>query len=98
MAKKSPINQAIGDLTIEYMKRERCFRAMWGDGFLVDVACDAGVTVPHPLNKMDKAVSALSRDKRFDMRLTWGHDSRCRQRKVRLFTLREEYRDGIPEL
>lgn len=97
MAKKSPINQAIGDLTIAYMKRERCFRVMWGDGCLCDIACDAGVTVPHPLNKIDKAVSALSRDKRFDMKLTRGHDSRGRQRWVRLFTLREEYRDGIPD-
>ncbi len=78
MAKKSPITQAIGDLTVEYMKRERCFSAMWGDGFLVNVACDAGVTIPHPMNKMAVAIKALSRDKRFDMRLTLGHDSRCR--------------------
>jgi hypothetical protein len=82
----------VGDNTIAYMKQEGCFVVAWGDGCLVEIAFNSGITVSHPLNKMDKAVQALARDKRFECRLMRGHDSRGRQRLVRSFRLREEYR------
>lgn len=92
---RNPQNVLIGDLTIAYMKSEEaggCYTLMWGDGALCDIAHDAGVTIQHPLNKIDRAIRALEGDKRFIKRRIHGMDSRGRSRVVRGFELREEFR------
>ncbi len=89
---RSPLNILIGDNTIAYMNSVGCYTLMWGDGALCDIAYESGVTIHHPLNKIDRAIRALETDKRFVKMRIHGMDSRGRSRIVRGFNLREEFR------
>lgn len=79
--------RTIAEVAEETMRREGLEIVMWGDGVLVNIAVDAGVTVPHPLNKMDRVIAALRRSPRFEHMRIRGYDSRGRNRVVSGFRL-----------
>lgn len=84
--------KTIADCAIEYMKREKYYTVMWGDGCLVDIAHAANLKSRHPLDQMGPVISALTKDKRFTAGHIHGHCSRGNARVVRSATLKEEYR------
>lgn len=50
---------------------------------------------PHPLNRARVVASWLDRDERFRTHLFRGHDSMGRDRLLRLYTLKEEFRNPV---
>ncbi|UTC28081.1 hypothetical protein GURKE_00490 [Brevundimonas phage vB_BpoS-Gurke] len=50
---------------------------------------------PHPLNRAQVAASYLARDARFQISRMHGHDSNGRARILRLYTLKEEFRNPV---
>lgn len=86
--------KTIADHAVEIMRASGINVVMYGDGILTDIAGEAGVEnrVPHPLNRMRSVLNALEGDVRFEKARIRGMDCRGRERVVRGFWLREEYR------
>ena len=88
----------VGDALIAIFKKDGiCYSACALDGYMVDAGHEAGISLwsgmnPYPLNMGRVAASYISRDERFQTRLFRAHDSRMRERKLKLYTLKEEFR------
>jgi len=85
-----------GTAIINHMNNEKyeCWLGMWGDGFIVDACAHLFTGVNrHPMCIMQAAVNGVARDDRFYHRKSHGLDMRGRERVVRSFELKEEYRN-----
>lgn len=86
----------IGDALVRIMNEERIYSVFSMEPMMVQAASEANALPackePHPLNYARYGSQKLLRDGRFDVTLSLAHDSRGRSRKLRLYTLKEEYR------
>lgn len=91
----------VGDAVAAYMCREGegFFSLCVMDGAMNDAVCDLDPPLklwkgmnPHPLNRAQVAASWLARDDRFEVKHFHAHDSLGRERVLRLFSLKEEFR------
>ncbi|UTC28713.1 hypothetical protein MARCHEWKA_02000 [Brevundimonas phage vB_BpoS-Marchewka] len=92
----------VGDAMIALMRREGG-GVIWSvcvmDGWMNSAFCDAvpepklwkGMS-PHPLNRAQVAASWLGRDERFEIGRLHACDSLGRNRVLRLYSLKEEFR------
>ena len=88
----------VGTAMLAYMGREKCWSICVLDGAMNDITFDLDPPLklwrgmnPHPLNRARVAASYLARDDRFEIRHLRAHDSRGRDRLLRLFKARPEH-------
>lgn len=101
MSMKNVKTNAVGDAMIARMISDGgyCWSVCVMDGMMNDVYFDVEPPLklwkgmgPHPLNRATVAASYLGRDGRFDIKRFRGCDSNGRDRILRLYVLKEEYR------
>lgn len=93
----------VGDAMLAYMNREGCWNICVLDGAMNDITFELDPPLklwknmnPHPMNRARVAASYLARDDRFEFRPVLAHDTMNRERRLRLFTAKPEFR-ALPQ-
>jgi len=85
---------AVSEKVAASMREQGCFTVMWLDGWVLDQVADmVKVEHDHPLNRMRAVFAHLERCDMFEKRYIRGVDSKCRDRIVRSFRLKDQHHE-----
>lgn len=89
----------VGDAMLAYMNGEQCWSICVLDGAMNEITFDLHPPLklwkgmnPHPMNRAQVAASYLARDDRFEIGRIHAHDTRGRERVLRLYKAKPEFR------
>lgn len=91
----------VGDAMLAYMNDYGCWAICVLDGAMNEIALELDPPLklwkgmnPHPMNRAQVAASYLARDDRFEIVHIRGHDTRNRERLLRLYKAKPEFREN----
>lgn len=91
----------VGTAMLAYMNQEQCWSICVMDGAMNEITFDLDPPLalwkgmnPHPMNRAQVAASYLARDDRFEIGRFHAHDTRGRERLLRLFKAKSEWRES----